>query len=40
MEFYGRYSDPSDCGYCRGFVYGADNCLRTSYGGQIILGNP
>lgn len=37
IEFYGRSTTPTDCTYCRGFVYGADNHLRVGYGGEIIL---
>ena len=37
IEFYGRSSNISDCNYCRGFVYGADNHLRAGYDGEIIL---
>lgn len=37
IEFYGRCTTPSDCSYCRGFVYGADNHLRVGFGGEIIL---
>lgn len=37
VEFYGRETlfGPGD--YVRGFVFGADNHLRTGYGGEIIL---
>lgn len=37
IEFYGRCTTPSECSYCRGFVYGADNHLRSGFGGEIIL---
>jgi len=37
IEFYGRNTNVSDCEYCRGFVYGADNHLRVGFNGEIIL---
>ena len=37
IEFYGRNTNASDCEYCRGFVYGADNHLRVGFNGEIIL---
>jgi len=37
IEFYGRNTNVSDCEYCRGFVYGADNHLRAGFNGEIIL---
>lgn len=37
IEFYGRNTNVSDCAYCRGFVYGADNHLRVGFNGEIIL---
>ena len=37
IEFYGRNTNVSDCNYCRGFVYGADNHLRSGFNGEIIL---
>lgn len=37
IEFYGRSSNMSDCKYCRGFVFGADNHLRTGFNGEIIF---
>ena len=37
IEFYGRKTNVSDCEYCRGFVYGADNHLRIGFNGEIIL---
>lgn len=37
IEFYGRNTRAGDCGYCRGFVFGADNHLRVGYNGEIIL---
>ena len=37
IEFYGRSTNPMSCSYCRGFVYGADNHLRSGFGGEIIL---
>lgn len=35
-EFYGRSTNSGNCDYCRGIVYGADNCLRVGYAGEII----
>ena len=35
-EFYGRQTLPGTREYVRGFVFGADNHLRTGYGGEII----
>jgi len=37
IEFYGRSTNVNDCNYCRGFVYGADNFLRSGFNGEIIL---
>lgn len=37
IEFYGRKTDDSDCSYCRGFTYGADNHLRIGYNGEILI---
>lgn len=37
IPFYGRNTNVSDCEYCRGFVYGADNRLRSGFNGEIIL---
>ncbi len=37
IEFYGRSTNANDCNYCRGFVYGADNFLRSGFNGEIIL---
>lgn len=36
-EFYGRETAPGGPGYVRGFVYGADNHLRTGYYGDVII---
>ncbi|WP_026653959.1 radical SAM protein [Butyrivibrio proteoclasticus] len=36
-EFYGRQTKPGTIDYVRGLVYGADNYLRTGYGGEIII---
>ncbi len=35
-EFYGRSSNPDGCAYCRGFVYGTDDHLRSGFHGAII----
>ncbi len=37
IEFYGRSTNVSTCDYCRGFVYGADNHLRSGFTGEVIL---
>ena len=37
IEFYGRKTNDSDCSYCRGLTYGADNHLRSGYNGEILI---
>ncbi len=37
IQFYGRNTNATDCKYCRGFVYGADNHLRAGFDGEIII---
>lgn len=37
MEFYGRFTGMKSFPYVRGFVYGADNCLRTGFSGEVLL---
>lgn len=37
IEFYGRETRPWTGTYVRGLVYGADNVLRTGYGGSAIV---
>lgn len=37
IEFYGRNTNASDCKYCRGLTFGADNHLRSGYDGEILI---